>query len=88
MSRTARYFSAIARLGESLLIFGAMAGSDKHEVRYRVWFEGERAVRSRHFESRSHACQWAMANQPDRPFEVIEERRDVVRRFVSRLWNR
>jgi hypothetical protein len=62
-----------------------MAGRDKPEVRYRVWFEGERASRSRCFNGRTHACQWAIANQPARPFEVMEERRGVVRRLVRRL---
>jgi hypothetical protein len=62
-----------------------MAGRTKSEVGYRVWFEGERAVRSRRFGSRSHASQWAIANQPNRPFEVFEERPGVARRLVRRL---
>ena len=65
-----------------------MAGREAHEVRYRVWFEGEGAKRSRYFNSRSHACQWAMANQPNRPFEVMEERQGVMRRLVDRLQKR
>jgi hypothetical protein len=65
-----------------------VAGKDNQEVRYRVWFEGEQKPRSRYFESRSHACQWASANQPNRPFEVTEERRGVVRRLSDMLRKR
>jgi hypothetical protein len=65
-----------------------MGRRDNQEVRYRVWFEGESKVRSRDFASRSDASQWALSNQPDRPFEVMEERRGIVRRLLARLRNK
>jgi len=57
------------------------------EIRYRVWFEGEPAARSRYFTDRAEACAWASANQPNRPYEVQEERQGVGRRLFNRLRN-
>ena len=40
------------------------------EVCYQVWFEGERAKRSRSFDDEEAAHAWARANQPSRRYEL------------------
>ena len=58
------------------------------EVRYRIWFEAESSPRLRYFTDRDDACAWAAANQPNRPYEVKQERQGVTRRLLDKLRNR